>query len=86
MCLRSWRRSGARPARLTAGTHVAGFDIATIPVEGVATNFAYVATTSETGKPLSSLRTIDLDSGATVTEWGSFGVQVLDIAVAVPAI
>lgn len=64
---------------------VAGFDILTIPVEGVATNFAYLATTTETGRPLSSLRTIDLASGATVTEWGTFGVQVLDIAVEVPS-
>ncbi len=62
---------------------VAGFDILTIPVNGVATNFAYIATTSETGKPLSSLRTIDLATGATATEWGTFGVQVLDIAVEV---
>ncbi len=63
---------------------VAGFDIAMIPVMGVATNFAYIATTSEEGKPLSSLRTINLVSGATVTEWGTFGVQVLDIAVELP--
>ena len=62
---------------------VVGFDILTISVGGVATNFAYVATTSTTGKPVSSLRTIDLASGATVTEWGTFGVQVLDIAVEV---
>ena len=62
----------------------AGFDIVTIPVSGVATDFAFIATTTANGKPLSSLRTIDLASGATVTEWGSFGVQVFDIAVVVP--
>ena len=62
---------------------VAGSDILTIPVSGVATNFAYIATTTEHGKPLSSLRTIDLASGATVTEWGTFGIQVLDIAIEV---
>jgi len=62
----------------------AGFDIVTIPVSGVANAFAYIATTTPTGRPLSSLRTIDLASGATVTEWGSFGVPVLDIAVVVP--
>jgi len=64
---------------------IVGFDILTIPVNGVATNFAYIATTSEKGKPVSSLRTIDLATGATATEWGSFGVQVLDIAVELPA-
>ena len=64
---------------------VVGFDILTIAVDGVATDFAYVATTSEKGKPISSLRTIDLATGATVTEWGSFGVQVLDLAVELPA-
>ena len=62
---------------------VVGFDILTLSVSGVPTNFAYLATTSATGKPVSSLRTIDLATGRTVTEWGTFGVQVLDIAVEV---